>query len=195
MSFRGLLARLGQDVFLQPRRNVEGQGAKGLQFWPDRWNQTCLFGLQQHAKRPNDGKAKLGGQAARGFVVQKDEVCLGLQRQCQSLAFARSQKSFERSGAEWLANLPNLEPFGQRAASEFTRHSGRDENGAVENLPQQVKFAEVVEGHDWAGVRDDPQLELSHLVHFRPPLFLSHVEEGDPQIGGMLDEGDSRHPH
>ena len=30
-----LLARLGQDVFLQTQRNVEGQGAKGLQFWPD----------------------------------------------------------------------------------------------------------------------------------------------------------------
>lgn len=191
----GLFARLGQDVFPQTRRNVEGQGAKGLQFWPNRRNQASLFGLQQQTKRTNNGQAKLAGQAARGFVVQQDEVCLSLQRQCQSLAFARSQESFERSCAEWLTKPSDLEPLGQRAASEFARHSGRDENGGVEDLPQQIKFAEVAKSHYWACVRDDPQLELSHLIHFRPPLFLGHVEERDAQGGGVLDEGDSRHPH
>lgn len=195
MSFCHLFARLGQDVLVQTRRNVEWQGAKGLQPWPDGWNQASLFGLQEQAKRANEGQAKLGGQTARGFVVQKDEVCLGLQRQCQSLAFARSQESFKRSGAEWLAKLADLEPFGQRAASEFARHGGRDENDAVENLSQQVKFAKVGEGDDWAGIRDDPQLELSHLVHFRLPFLLGHVEERDAQVGSVLNEGDSRHPY
>jgi hypothetical protein len=191
----GLFARLGQDVLLQPRRNVEWQGAESLQFRPNRRDQANLFGLQQQAKRPNNGKAKLGGQAARGFIVEQDEVRLGLQRQCKSLALARSQEGFERSCAEWLAKLPDLEPFGQRAARQFARDSGRYQNGRVEDLPHQVKFAEVVEGHNWAGVRDDPQLELSDLLHFRPPLFLGHVEKGNAQVGRVLDESDSRHPY
>lgn len=67
-------------------------------------------------------------------------------------------------------------------------------NGGVEDLPQQVKFAEVIERHDWACVRDDPQLELSHPIDFRLPLLLGHVEERDAQGGGVLDEGDARHP-
>lgn len=102
-----------------------GRERRASSFGPNRRDQANLFGLQQQAKRPNNGKAKLGGQAARGFIVEQDEVRLGLQRQCKSLALARSQEGFERSCAEWLAKLPDLEPFGStRPASSRATAGG-----------------------------------------------------------------------